>query len=113
MIFNETMTGGLVISGCTKVFYFDRHPALSTHRPGDVFYYSKKARRGILYKIVIKEVRVISTRSSYGVNQVIYKDMLNSLWNESDLVTYSEAMVLVENYLAKLQAENDRLRRCQ
>lgn len=102
-MFNYVGSGVVKIRGCSEVsgkFYYvtkfgERSPA----------YVKQKAIKGIIEKVVIKQV--ILQRSPKTYNQIVwlYKDTFNGLWNESDLLTHQEALDLATAYLEKKEAE--------
>lgn len=63
-----------------------------------VVYLQYKAVKGILEKVAIKEVMSYSGLKTGGQIVSIYKDTLNSLYNEEELCTYQEALDFVEAY---------------
>jgi hypothetical protein len=86
--------GGLTLGGCAivrrTVFY------ITKYSPGSLVYVCKTAAfKGTLEPVYIKEVKLVS---NYGVVTPLYKDTYNWLYNESDLCTQSEAVVLAIAY---------------
>jgi hypothetical protein len=65
---------------------------------GDIACTKPSALKGIIEKIVVKEIQVAESAS---INQIayIYKDNLNQLWNSDELITYAAAKILAQNYL--------------
>jgi len=65
---------------------------------GDVACTKPSAVKGIIEKIVVKEIKVAESTT---INQIsyIYKDNLNQLWNSDELITYAAAKLLAQNYL--------------
>jgi hypothetical protein len=65
---------------------------------GDIACTKPSAVKGIIEKIVVKEIMVAESSS---INQIsyIYKDNLNQLWNSDELITYTAAKLLAQNYL--------------
>ena len=110
MTYEEVGSGG-VKSGCCAVVeaLYARVTALGV---GDTLYSIAKARRGKLEKVVIKAVRTVTSRRTYGSNRVIYQDTLNGLWNEYELVLHEEALALITIYKNARQADLDRLNSC-
>lgn len=118
MTYNETGSGGVIvggpdvyygviIGGCavvtiTRLF-------VTAFAEGDIVYNIHAARKGVLEKIVIKQVIVVNPQ---GVFVSLYKDTLNALWNEKDLVNYTYAKAYAENYYINLLAELEKLQRC-
>lgn len=101
--YNEVGSGGAKMRGCGVVEHI--HVVATTFGPGDVLYSIYKARRGILEKVVIKYAKIIKNKRTGGQYVFLYVDTLNALWNEYDLVPYSQAYQLAQNYLADLQED--------
>jgi hypothetical protein len=110
MEFNELTSGGVRSGGCTIT---DTYRTIETQFGiGNTLYYVAKARRGKLEKIVIKGVRIVASRRTYGATRVLYQDTFNGLWNEHDLVSYEKAVELIQGYHATLEADRNRLPSC-
>ncbi len=111
MIYDEIGSGGVNTKGCA---YYDRtHIYTTKFGVGDILYNIYKARRGKLEKVVIKQILPIKTIYTGGQFKVMYKDTLNGLWNEWDLVILADAKALSLAYyealledLAELQAKD-------
>jgi hypothetical protein len=110
MIYNEVGFGGVKTSGCAIVFV--PHITYTAFGVGDILYNIHKARRGVLEKVVIKQIIPAKTILTNGLFVVLYKDTLNGLWNEYDLVTLADAKLIAETYyqnllddLAELEAQ--------
>ena len=101
--FNETGSGGILTAGCVLVTFLDR--LHTTYGQGDIAYNVNKAKVGILERVVIKKQRVIRNLKTHGMFTVLYVDTLNALWNEFDLVPFSEDQVLAVAYLEDLLNE--------
>lgn len=61
-----------------------------------------KAVKGVLEKIAIKEVMLRSGLKTGGQIIPVYKDTLNSLYNEEELCTHEEALDLIAEYRTNL-----------
>lgn len=68
---------------CSKYSY----QILTKYKIGEILYLKSSALKGLLEKIVIKKT------------DLFYKDTLNAYHNEKDLITYNEALVLIDQYL--------------
>ncbi len=101
--FNETGLGGALIAGCVLVTFLDRFH--TTYGQGDIAYNVNKAKVGVLERVVIKKQRVIRNLKTQGMFTVLYIDTLNALWNEFDLVSFSEAKVLATAHIEDLLNE--------
>lgn len=109
MIFHETTSGGATLAGQAAA---DRlRPVRTTFGVGDTVYVAAKAKRGGLEKVVVKEVRSVISRRTHGSNRVLYRDTLNGLWNEGDLVPYQSALELIADYGTEVENARSRLRR--
>jgi hypothetical protein len=73
--------------------------------PGDIVFFKPKAKKGILEKIVIKKVRIISKYSLGGQKVFLYEDTYNSLYNEDELITEADAILLAEAYYQLMIAQ--------
>jgi hypothetical protein len=106
--------GGAMGSGCAIVEYVDNVP--TPFKVGDVLYWKQQAeRQGELYKIRIKAVYPFTQRARWGTwlglapdgqhqkHSALYEDTNGSYWNQSDLVPYADAAILIEEYEAKMQ----------
>lgn len=92
-------TGGIGIYGCAgvkvKKFY------ISKYNVGNVLYTRPRAIKGRLEKVAIKKVMT----DTDGVPLGLYKDTLNSFWNENELLNLAEAMQYIAAYQQKLAAQ--------
>lgn len=112
MIYVETSSGGSRVAGCATVMKTRQIPTYAgAFVPGDKPYVAAKARRGVLEKVVIKEVRAVQSRRTLGVNRVLYVDTFNGLWNEYDVVHHEEALSMVEVLTAQLQDDLNALKK--
>lgn len=102
MTYNEVGSGGAKTGGCVIVLV--SHQYVTMFGIGDILYNIHKARKGVLEKVVIKELVPIKQSLTYGQFRVIYKDTLNALWNETDLVDLETAKDLAEEYYEDLLA---------
>lgn len=93
-------TGGCRLTGLA-------HYILTMFQANDTAYVKDSARRGILEKVVVKEI--LLTKNSFTFNQYLvkYKDTFNRLYIEGDLVDEYNALVLIEAYLERKQADLD------
>lgn len=110
MTYDEVGSGGVATGGCSVVEAL--YPRVTAIGVGDTLYSISKARRGKLEKVVIKAVRTVTSRRTYGSNRVIYQDTLNGLWNEHDLVLHEEAIALIAIYNLARQADLERMVAC-
>lgn len=62
---------------------------------GGTAYLKSMANKGQLVAITIADVHLLNTPATYGMNVALYVDKMNSLYNESDLVTEAEAQDLI------------------
>lgn len=96
MIFYYDCVGKLNISGCSRMER--RISVLYKWGERSVVYIKPKAIRGILEKIAVKRVILNNKNNFYAP---IYQDSLNSLYNESELISELEAINYVEDYIEK------------
>ncbi len=108
--FNEIGSGGVSGTGCVLITFLDRFH--TTYAQGDTAYNVNKAKVGILERVIIKKQRVVRNLRTQGLFTVMYIDTFNALWNEFDLVTFSEAQLLATTYLEDLLEELDKVDLC-
>jgi hypothetical protein len=95
MSLEYTGEGTIKISGCVcpiKNIYILTQWAINSYA-----FLKYKAQRGIMEKISIKKV-IVTNKKIGSVQIVLYQDTLNSLYNESDLITEEEAKYLAQVY---------------
>lgn len=69
---------------------------------GDQAWLKYRAEKGILESVTIKKIKLTpSLYEGRGWCLVIYFDTFNAAYNETDLIYYSEALALVQDYLAR------------
>jgi hypothetical protein len=61
-------------------------------------YLKYKAQKGVMERIAIKRVIINKNARTAYADVVLYQDTLNSLYNESDLITEDEAKYLAQIY---------------
>jgi hypothetical protein len=110
MSYNYTASGTIRIGGCSDTF-LQQYISIR-YSIGSVLYLRQKALKGKLEKIAIRDVILPTSLNIWGSNLCnncnitpIYKDTYNSLYNESDLISYDEAIELATNYLIWYSAE--------
>ncbi len=70
---------------------------------GSILYDCHKARKGVLYVVVIKSVKLITNNKTFGKTIPLYTDTFNALWNENELCTEGDAKILARAYLVQQQ----------
>lgn len=110
MQYDEIGDGGAIPKGCAVISYIRFINALFDI--GDVLYNVNAARRGRLEKVVIKAKKIANPAKTQGTDVVLYIDTLNGLWNEDDLVSYSDAQLAIANYLADQEAWEAAMNNC-
>lgn len=110
MTYNETMSGGVKVSGCPVVTFIKTYQTLFAS--GDVVFNVHKARRGLLEKIVIKSPKLIQNIRTGGTILVMYVDTFNALWNEYDLISHSQAIALATAYYEDLLEDLEEIDKC-
>ncbi|MCO6459277.1 MAG: hypothetical protein J5I93_28540 [Pirellulaceae bacterium] len=108
MTYNEISSGGIAVGGCVLVEKL--YQIVTNFGIGDTLYSSAKARKGKLEKVVIKVVRIVSSRKTFGKHVALYMDTLNGLWNEDELVPYDRAVDLINQYHSFVELEQSKLR---
>lgn len=87
-------SGKITFNGCARIaslkFYNYQYSV------GTVVYLKYKAAVGIIEKIFIKKIIMSQIN---GTTVFLYQDMLNSLYNETDLCLKAEAISLATNYI--------------
>jgi AAA+ ATPase superfamily predicted ATPase len=103
MIYNYFSSGKIKVGGCAKT----QRSIYVHYKWGEnsIVYLKYKAQKGILEKIAIKRVILNSGPKTYNKIISIYQDTLNSLYNESDLITETEARSLAITYWETQEAE--------
>jgi hypothetical protein len=98
---------GIEIAGCGisrptiyEVFRF---------APGTTVFNCYKASRGVLERLTIKRIDLLKNRRTYNRYVPLYVDTLNSLYNEDELCTETEAVELATFFYTKQLAEIDQL----
>lgn len=94
-----TGSGGFKVDLCVKYWPIYNYPHLWS--VGDIVFIKDEAYRGILEKIAIKEVRVVSKKSIYGKFYFLYLDTNNRLWEENELVSEYNALLIAKNYFER------------
>jgi hypothetical protein len=109
-IFNESGNGGKIAGGCAVITYIKTYR--TAFAAGDIVFNIDKATKGVLERIVIKRPKIINSARTGGHFEAMYVDTLNALWNEWDLVSHAEAIILVQLYYEELLEEAAALARC-
>ena len=103
MDFTYQAVGGPKISGCAnyklKIFRYYLFGI------GSIVFVKAKAMKGIFEKIAIKKV------TFHGPYINLYFDTFNAAWNENELVSYDNALILVNAYIEQSRAEYEN-RKC-
>ncbi len=110
MINDVVTSGGLFGDGCVLVGI--RHPSVTAFGIGDVVYSLPKARVGRLEKVVIKTIRVVTSRRTFGGKVVLYEDTLNGLWNEDELAALDATTALAAAYWQRAAEEAAKQGKC-
>jgi len=100
-LFTYEASGNLSLSKCGIGYsnspIFIRNVEFSV---GDQAWLKYKAEKGKLESIIVKKINLIDfTYRGNGPVTVIYVDTFNALYNETDLISYSDALILKTNYL--------------
>lgn len=101
-MFTYVATGGLNAVGCsitTKTIFIR-----TKFKEGDFAYEERLARKGKLERLVIKKINVVNNLSTGGVYVINYKDTLNAIYLEEELIDEASALLLAEDFY-QLQAD--------
>jgi hypothetical protein len=101
MTYNETGSGGLFVFCCAATS--GSHIFETAFSPRDVLYNVYKARHGIMERVVIKEIVPCKLYITQGLFRAMYRDTFNALWNEWDLVSFTDAQALAIAYWERLR----------
>ena len=101
MDYTYNSVGGVELFGCSD--YIAKQFRYFNFAIGSIVFSAAKARKGIYEKIAIKEVLFPKPQIN------LYVDTYNGLWNENELVVYSEASQLVNEYILEAEIANERL----
>lgn len=95
-MFNYVGSGNINLTGCYAAFKSINFTTKYTK--GDVVFLKKKAKKGILESVAIKDVRILGGGFSSNQITAIYTDTYNFLYNEDELLYPNEAYELKNNY---------------
>jgi len=106
--FNYTSSNGLRVGNCAICTY--QCVLNYKFNIGDLAYNKNKANKGKLEKIYIKKI-ILSSFCNYRCKDFspIYVSMLNSFYNEKDLISLEEATVIVKQYQDYINALKEQL----
>ena len=93
-------TGGCGITGLAQYI-------TTSFKANDNAYVRDSALKGIIEKIAVKEVILTKNNFTYNQYLVKYKDTFNRLYIEGDLLDEYNALLLIEAYLERRQADLD------
>lgn len=103
MDFTYSASGSILTGGCSK-YYFQLTLA-HEFSIGDILYVKPKALKGVLEKVAIKDIRFPGsydpTRGRmviFDIDIPLYVDTFNALYNEEELVSYVDAIALIQEY---------------
>jgi hypothetical protein len=69
---------------------------------GDQAWLKYRAEKGILESVTIKKIKITPyIYQGRGPSNIMYFDTFNAAYNETDLVYYDEAVLLVENFIRR------------
>lgn len=95
-MFNFVSNGKIKLNGCYRAYKSINFQ--TKFSKGDIVWIKKKAAKGILESISIKEVRILGGKFSFNQVSAIYTDTYNFLYNEDELIFLYEALQLKEAY---------------
>lgn len=98
-------TGSLIVRGCARAAVKNTYDIL--FQTGSRAFVKAKAFKGILEFIFIKNyILKQETSSRNGIQPfVVYKDTLNRVWMEEELLFQEEALNYAEEYWARISYE--------
>lgn len=105
MSLDYTASGGAKTGGCAGVKVSRFIP--TSFQVNDNAYVRDSALKGIIEKVVVKEIIVTKNGFTYNQYLVKYKDTFNRLYIEGDLLDEYHALLLIEAYLERRQADAD------
>jgi len=103
--FSYTAGGTLQTFGCPELDFIHSIPV--AFPVGTTAYDRISASRGRMEAVVIKKVMVFHNKKTFGQYRIVYKDTLNSLYTDYDLLTHDDAKARVVAYLYRKIAEID------
>ena len=103
--FTYTAGGIFNLVGCPELDIVHSIPV--AYPVGTVAYDRISANRGRMEAIAIKKVMVFHNRKTFGQARLVYKDTLNSLYTDYDLISHDDAKARVIAYLYRKIAEID------
>jgi len=77
----------------------------NAYSEGSIAYLKHKAMKGILERIAVKRLIIRQDKATGGMILFLYQDTLNSLYNETDLIPYQQAVDLAEAYKESLRLD--------
>lgn len=92
--------GGSIQIGGTALIEATEHYKVK-FSAGNAAYVRRKAYRGCMDKIWIKEALLVKNSKTYNQAIWLYKDTFNGLHNEYDLLNYQEALDISTIYIEK------------
>lgn len=101
--FYYTGSGGIRTSGCADTKSVKFIPV--NFRTGDQGFLKDSAIKGVLERIIVKEVIAVRNKATYNQYLVKYKDTWNRIYFEGDLLDEFDALTTVKAYLEARQAE--------
>jgi hypothetical protein len=99
-IYTYTPSGGVIAHCCCVPVTFYKQYILP-FAPGDAVFVKEQAQRGILEKVVIKNYTL-----KPDILSVLYKDTLNRLWFDYELISSADAIALAEAFYDHLAYHN-------
>jgi len=94
--YSYTAQGGVKLQFCNNFWQINNY--VHKWSPGDVCFFKNAAMKGNLEKIVVKQVKVISKKYTNGAVIFLYIDTLNGLFNEEELISEYDALLLAKQY---------------
>lgn len=97
--YTYTGSGGFSLPICTK--YWKTNNYLHKWKVGEIVFTKFNAIKGILEKVAIKQVKLISKKNIFGQVYFLYIDTNNSIYEENELISEFDALTLAKDYYQK------------
>jgi len=94
-----TGSGGADLGFCVNYWKINNYP--HKWNVGDLLFIVPSAHKGILEKVTIKQVKLISKQLTNGVIYFLYIDTTNGIYQEDELTTEYNALIIAKRYFEK------------
>jgi hypothetical protein len=97
--YSYTGSGGSKLGFCVSFWKINNYP--HKWKIGDILFVVPSANIGVLEKVCVKQVKVISKHQTNGSFYFLYIDTTNAIYNENELTTEYDALILAKLYFEK------------